>query len=110
MRLNGSVRLRKPINTICLPDRFESFRPGQRCVIAGWGKTSWNGQTSPVLREAWIDLVSRETCNAKEYVLIMVIEIITIHNDSIQSVLVSFCLIVCLSRVLVSREKQNIKV
>ncbi|XP_048583062.1 proclotting enzyme isoform X3 [Nematostella vectensis] len=64
VRLSRSVKLGRHVSPICTPDNFKFFKPGKRCVIAGWGKTAWNGSASPVLREAWVDLVSLHTCNS----------------------------------------------
>ncbi|XP_031559484.1 plasminogen-like isoform X2 [Actinia tenebrosa] len=64
VRIHRSLKLGRTVNSICLPDNFKFFKPGMRCAIAGWGKTSWNGSVSPVLRTAWVDLVSRTVCNA----------------------------------------------
>ncbi|KAL9981487.1 hypothetical protein ACROYT_G010194 [Oculina patagonica] len=65
VRLSSSVKFGRHVNQICLPESFTYFKAGQRCYVTGWGHTSWNGSSSPVLREAWVDLVGKDTCNSE---------------------------------------------
>lgn len=65
VRLSSSVKFGRHVNQICLPDSFIFFKPGKRCIVTGWGRTSWNGSSSPVLREAWVDLVGKDACNSE---------------------------------------------
>ena len=69
MRLSSSVRFGWLLNQICLPPSFAYFKPGLRCTVTGWGHTSWNGTMSHVLREGWIDLVSKPVCNSERSVV-----------------------------------------
>ena len=65
VRLSSSVKFGRHVNQICLPDSFIFFKPGKRCIVTGWGHTSWNGSSSPVLREAWVDLAGKDVCNSE---------------------------------------------
>jgi len=65
VRLSSSVKFGRHINQICLPHSFSYFSSGKRCIVTGWGHTSWKGNSSHVLREAWIDLVSKPACNSE---------------------------------------------
>lgn len=67
VHLSSSVKYGRHVNQICLPDSFIFFKPGKRCIVTGWGHTSWNGSTSPVLREAWVDLAGKEACNSEKW-------------------------------------------
>lgn len=69
MRLSSSIRFGFLVNQICLPPSFAYFKPGLRCTVTGWGHTSWNGTMSHVLREGWIDLVSKPVCNSERSVV-----------------------------------------
>lgn len=69
MRLSSSIRFGLLVNQICLPPSFAYFKPGLRCTVTGWGHTSWNGTMSHVLREGWIDLVSKPVCNSERSVV-----------------------------------------
>lgn len=65
VHLSSSIRFGSLVNQICLPPSFAYFKPGLRCTVTGWGHTSWNGTMSHVLREGWIDLVSKPVCNSE---------------------------------------------
>lgn len=65
VRLSSSINYGRYANQICLPDSFIFFKPGKRCIVTGWGHTTWNGSSSPVLREAWVDLAGKEACNSE---------------------------------------------
>lgn len=65
VRLSSSLQFGRHINQICFPDSFNFFNPGKRCIITGWGHTLWKGNSSSVLREAGIDLVSKPVCNSE---------------------------------------------
>ena len=70
VRLASSVKYGRYVNQICLPDSFIFFKPGKRCIVTGWGHTSWNGSSSPVLREAWVDLAGKEACNSEKWAIL----------------------------------------
>ncbi|KAJ7389104.1 hypothetical protein OS493_033426 [Desmophyllum pertusum] len=65
VRLSSPVQFGRHVNQICLPDSFTYFKAGKRCIVTGWGHMSWNGSSSPVLREAWVDLVGKDACNSQ---------------------------------------------
>ena len=69
VRLAGSLKFGRHVSKICLPDSFNYFQAGKRCIVTGWGHTSWNGSSSPVLREAWVDLVGKDACNSARSVV-----------------------------------------
>ena len=83
MRLSKSVQMSRKVNTVCLPDNLDYFKPGQRCVVTGWGHTSWNGSTSHVLREAWVDLVSRHSCNKKRWLCFCALLYFSVSHSSL---------------------------
>lgn len=69
LRLPSSLHFGRVIHQICLPESFSFFNPGKRCIVTGWGHTAWKGNSSNVLREAWVDLISKPDCNYEKYVL-----------------------------------------
>lgn len=64
VRMAGSLKFGSHVSKICLPESFNYFQAGKRCIVTGWGHTYWQGSSSPVLREAWVDLVGKEGCNS----------------------------------------------
>ncbi|XP_074636981.1 serine protease hepsin-like isoform X1 [Acropora palmata] len=63
LRLPSSLHFDRVIHQICLPESYSFFNPGKRCIVTGWGHTAWKGNSSNVLREAWVDLISKPDCN-----------------------------------------------
>jgi len=60
MKLKESVEFSDIISPVCLaPESLEGF---DNLMAAGWGKTAWNGQTSPVLREVELTEVCVRDC------------------------------------------------
>ena len=64
LKLSTPAKLSTWVNAICLPDDNISFRAGKSCHIAGWGHTQWSGSQPDTLREAVVQLVSRDVCNS----------------------------------------------
>ena len=64
LKLSTPAKLSTWVNAICLPDNNISFRAGTSCHIAGWGHTQWSGTQPDTLREAVVQLVSRDVCNS----------------------------------------------
>lgn len=65
LRLAKRVDFTAEVQPICLPTdptirnkNYVNFRP----FVAGWGATSFNGPSSPTLREVQIPVVSQESC------------------------------------------------
>lgn len=53
----------KPIK---LPDNGIKFQSGERCSIAGWGHTSYDGVLEDNLQEVTVELVSLNRCNSQK--------------------------------------------
>lgn len=70
VRMAGSLKFGSHVSKICLPESFNYFQAGKRCIVTGWGHTYWQGSSSPVLREAWVDLVGKEGCNSPRLVMV----------------------------------------
>ena len=56
--------LHQRVTTVCLPHEDTEFPVGSSCYVSGWKSTERRGNTSNVLNEAKVELVSRELCNA----------------------------------------------
>ncbi|KAJ8332992.1 hypothetical protein SKAU_G00418880 [Synaphobranchus kaupii] len=48
---------------VCLPSPGESFRPGSRCWVTGWGYTYEGGSVSAALRQAEVQVISQSRCS-----------------------------------------------
>lgn len=63
VKLSKPVTMNKCVGMACLPTAGASVEPGTKCWIAGWGTTkSGANRKSPVLREAFQTIVSKEDC------------------------------------------------
>jgi len=60
--LDKKVRCNEVVSPICLPDSNYPTEYEQRCVISGWGKGSYGGNYSSILRKAHINLVPSDQC------------------------------------------------
>ena len=60
--LERKVRCNEVVSPICLPEPNEKISDRARCVVSGWGKGSYNGNYSTVLRKAYLDLVPQDKC------------------------------------------------
>uniref|UniRef100_A0A8C3KPZ6 Peptidase S1 domain-containing protein n=1 Tax=Calidris pygmaea TaxID=425635 RepID=A0A8C3KPZ6_9CHAR len=66
--LGYAVRYSGHIQPICLPpaELPPGLENGTECFISGWGRTSEQGDTSAVLREAQVEIIPYSTCNGSE--------------------------------------------
>uniref|UniRef100_A0A8C4TFM9 trypsin n=1 Tax=Erpetoichthys calabaricus TaxID=27687 RepID=A0A8C4TFM9_ERPCA len=51
LKLQFNATITKEVKTIRLPSEDDHFGPGTTCLVAGWGLTSFPGNSSNVLRE-----------------------------------------------------------
>ncbi|XP_040436076.1 granzyme A-like [Falco naumanni] len=61
LKLNDTAQLNKYVQLLPLPDSCEDIKPGTRCKVAGWGRTS-SGKPSKYLQETSIAIVDRKSC------------------------------------------------
>ncbi|XP_048580963.1 tolloid-like protein 1 isoform X2 [Nematostella vectensis] len=67
IKLDRPATLNKRVNTICLPEADDEFKPGTKCTISGWGALQEGaGSTSKVLMQAKVPLVSRDQCSHQQ--------------------------------------------
>lgn len=59
---NDALDLYTPVQ---LDDGTEDLSSGAAVTVMGWGRTSFEGETSDVLREVELDIVSNTDCNVK---------------------------------------------
>ncbi|NXN34733.1 TMPSC protease, partial [Rhinoptilus africanus] len=66
--LGYAVRYSGYIQPICLPppDLPPGTQNGTECFISGWGRTSEQGDTSTVLKEAQVEIIPYSICNGSE--------------------------------------------
>ncbi|KAK3764839.1 hypothetical protein RRG08_041257 [Elysia crispata] len=50
------------VQPACLPSAKTDYKPGLKCSISGWGKTTYNSPFAVKLRAATIPLVDKSTC------------------------------------------------
>jgi len=60
--LDKKVKCNEVVSPICLPQLNGPINDNQRCVVSGWGKGSYHGNYSTVLRKAYLNLVQFEKC------------------------------------------------
>uniref|UniRef100_A0A8C4TGC8 trypsin n=1 Tax=Erpetoichthys calabaricus TaxID=27687 RepID=A0A8C4TGC8_ERPCA len=60
LKLKHDAKMKDEVKSISIPERYEHIKPGTRCVVAGWGRTTCNGSSSKVLRE--VEVVIQEKC------------------------------------------------
>uniref|UniRef100_A0A8C4T9Z0 trypsin n=1 Tax=Erpetoichthys calabaricus TaxID=27687 RepID=A0A8C4T9Z0_ERPCA len=62
LKLQFNATITKEVKTIRLPSEDDHFGPGTTCLVAGWGLTSFPGNSSNVLREVAVKI--KEHCNS----------------------------------------------
>ena len=60
--LERKIRCNEVVSPICLPDPNAVINDNQRCVVSGWGKNSYYGNYSSILRKAYLNLVPFDKC------------------------------------------------
>ncbi|KAL3975530.1 A-kinase anchor protein 12 [Sarotherodon galilaeus] len=66
LKLKKPVKLTKTVKCLQLPKTVKDPPAGSKCLVAGWGKTE-NNKTSDVLLSVDVTVVSRQTCNSRDY-------------------------------------------
>ncbi|XP_063344904.1 granzyme A-like [Pelmatolapia mariae] len=66
LKLNKPVKLTKTVKCLQLAKTVKDPPAGSKCLVAGWGKTE-NNKTSDVLLSVNVTVVSRQTCNSRDY-------------------------------------------
>ncbi|CAH2320189.1 transmembrane protease serine 13 [Pelobates cultripes] len=67
MKLRNPFTYSAAIQPACLPMTGQSFNPGLKCWISGFGKTVVSSDdTSPALMEAEVSIISTQVCNAAD--------------------------------------------
>ncbi|NXG38855.1 CELA1 elastase, partial [Dromaius novaehollandiae] len=67
LRLSGSVTLNSYVQLAVLPQAGTVLANNYPCYITGWGLTRTNGQLSSVLLQAYLPVVSYQTCSSSSY-------------------------------------------
>ncbi|XP_076880557.1 granzyme M-like isoform X2 [Brachyhypopomus gauderio] len=62
LQLNGGVKKSPVINWIPIREKKKPIKANTICSVAGWGKTSTNGNISVRLMEAEVTVVGRKSC------------------------------------------------
>uniref|UniRef100_A0A8C3KLI9 Peptidase S1 domain-containing protein n=1 Tax=Calidris pygmaea TaxID=425635 RepID=A0A8C3KLI9_9CHAR len=60
--LKPKARLTKEVSCISLSSDNERVKPGTKCKVTGWGRTSIAGSVSSVLREVDLEVQSDNVC------------------------------------------------
>ncbi|XP_074785523.1 transmembrane protease serine 12 [Athene noctua] len=66
--LHSAVRYSDYIQPICLPPThlYRYLDNETECFISGWGRTAEKGKTSPVLKEAQVEIIPSSICNGSD--------------------------------------------
>ncbi|KAL6098208.1 tmprss15 [Pungitius sinensis] len=62
MHLQQPISFSRFVQPLCLPDEGQEFTAGTRCLIAGWGRTSEQGDLPDVLQETNVPLLVQDQC------------------------------------------------
>uniref|UniRef100_A0AAQ4QC14 Transmembrane serine protease 15 n=1 Tax=Gasterosteus aculeatus aculeatus TaxID=481459 RepID=A0AAQ4QC14_GASAC len=62
MHLQQPISFSQFIQPLCLPAEGQEFTAGTRCLIAGWGQTSEQGDLPDVLQETNVALLVQDQC------------------------------------------------
>ncbi|XP_014801176.1 PREDICTED: granzyme B-like [Calidris pugnax] len=62
LKLKPKAKLTKKVSCISLPSDNERVKPGTKCNVAGWGRTSTSGSVSSVLREVDLEVQCDNVC------------------------------------------------
>uniref|UniRef100_A0A8D0FN35 Peptidase S1 domain-containing protein n=1 Tax=Strix occidentalis caurina TaxID=311401 RepID=A0A8D0FN35_STROC len=67
-KLRSAVRYSDYIQPICLPPAhlYQYIDNETECFISGWGRTAEKGKTSPVLKEAQVEIIPSSVCNSSD--------------------------------------------
>ncbi|XP_066977455.1 trypsin-1-like [Macrobrachium rosenbergii] len=66
IELNEPVEFDRHIRPVCLPSEEKSYI-GQFGIVPGWGRQSEDGESSDVVREVRVPIISNEECRNKKY-------------------------------------------
>ncbi len=61
IEMNRPVTFRRNVRPVCLPEAGQEFA-GREAVVAGWGRTSWNGLSSSKLKNVIVKIISNHEC------------------------------------------------
>ncbi|XP_049674491.1 transmembrane protease serine 12 [Accipiter gentilis] len=66
--LDSAVRYSDYIQPICLPAAhlYQHVDNETECFISGWGRTAEKGKTSPVLKDAQVEIIPSSVCNSSD--------------------------------------------
>ncbi|NWW48496.1 DDN1 protein, partial [Pedionomus torquatus] len=62
LKLKPKAKLTKKVSSISFSNRNEHVKPGTKCKVAGWGRTSRGGGRSTVLMEVDLEVQSDHVC------------------------------------------------
>ncbi|XP_048395885.1 granzyme K-like isoform X2 [Stegostoma tigrinum] len=67
LQLSSEAKINKYVKVLNLPKvKDKDVKPGTRCVVAGWGRTS-STNLSDTLQEVMLYVIDRKMCNSKQY-------------------------------------------
>ncbi|XP_006761875.1 PREDICTED: granzyme A [Myotis davidii] len=68
LKLGRKATINRHVAILSLPKRGEDVKPGTKCRVAGWGMIHNSKlSASDTLREVWVTVLDRETCNGPKY-------------------------------------------
>uniref|UniRef100_A0A672YV67 Peptidase S1 domain-containing protein n=3 Tax=Sphaeramia orbicularis TaxID=375764 RepID=A0A672YV67_9TELE len=62
LKLSTKAKLGHRVQPVQLPKTEMKVKDKAKCRVAGWGRTSTNSKTSPVLRVAGVSIINHKTC------------------------------------------------
>lgn len=65
IRLKTPVRYSKYVRPICLPPNDGNLYVNERVTLTGWGNVEYGGESSPILQQVQISVISNSQCNAR---------------------------------------------
>ena len=65
IELTSPVTLQYNINSVCLPFGRQPFIDRKRCLVSGWGKSSFQGRYTNILKKVDVPLINNQDCQNK---------------------------------------------
>ncbi|XP_028658462.2 granzyme A-like [Erpetoichthys calabaricus] len=62
IQLHGNATLTSAVDILSLPETAKDVQPNTKCLVAGWGKTAYNGKVSDDLREVNVTITDWSVC------------------------------------------------
>lgn len=67
LQLVKPVQLNKYVSPACVPPPYEKMPVGKECFMTGWGKTTYPGKMTNILRQTKMPIADHTMCRVKNF-------------------------------------------